>query len=579
MSVYICDAGLFSKGSHHFNWACEVSAEFARRGLPPRIFAYRNAAPDVLADTGAVGHFDDLLYDKHCDQCPFDEERNWRTLNESFRADLERIEPEIARSDAIIIIPAITQHQIEGLAQWFVSLAPERRPKLAVCLMFQPEWTPWGDRAIRGAEYYAHAISRIKPWVGRSVLLYTETQELKACFEALTEVPIEVLPHPWRKPTRFPRNALRDCIRFGYLGHPRKERGFHLLPEAVKICNQKQLPFELVVQIRDNNYDLAVVRATELLRAQTNVYSIIGPLEGPQYYRVLDSCDAILLPYSPNMYRARGSGLYTEAIIYGKPIIVTAGTPMARAAERAECVARLCTFNSSSLAATMIDVAKCFDELGPRAVEVGRAWHQTNNAVEYCRRILEFAGYTYTPLSGTIADDTCAAAVGNSVPDWPIGRAEKVPHSPASHDVKMQTAENGIAWKSSSMSIPFNSVRVKNGGTLLLELGIEPASGQVAPLQVSVKINGHLIAILTVRTEPTVYRIESMFPWLVDEMPSVLTIEPSPPDRSAPLMLFYKWGFQPRSRRGWLYRRAVVDRYSQIRQLASSLLNKASHRV
>ena len=51
-----------------------------------------------------------------------DEERNWLLGNESFRKDLEHLNCEIARPDAIVIVPAATQNQLEGLAQWYEAI-------------------------------------------------------------------------------------------------------------------------------------------------------------------------------------------------------------------------------------------------------------------------------------------------------------------------------------------------------------------------------------------------------------------------------------------------------------------------
>ena len=201
MKIFICDPGLRAKGGHHFNWAASVAEEFRRLGLTIKIYAYGRAEVDVLERIGAVAHFADLTYQKHDTEWPCDEEQNWFLGNESFRKDLERLNCEIGRPDAIVIVPAVTQNQLDGLARWYEALRPESRPRLAVSLMFHPQWTPWGHRAVRGPEYYARAIDRLRPWLDQSVFLYTENPEAKACYEELTAASIAVAPIPWDRLT------------------------------------------------------------------------------------------------------------------------------------------------------------------------------------------------------------------------------------------------------------------------------------------------------------------------------------------------------------------------------------------
>jgi len=392
VEIVICDPGLSAMGSHHYNWTLDVAAQFQQLGLIPKIYAYAHCNPEVVVKTGAIPHFAHFTYGKHDGDIPFNEEQNWCLGNQSVRQDLERLETEIARPDAFVIIPAVTQHQIEGVARWFEALPSERRPKLAVSLMFFPQWTPWGQRAIRGAEYYARAIERLKPWIGRSVLLYVESCEAQACFEQLTEAPIKVLPIPWMPPATLLPAPRNDQIRFGFLGHSRRERGFHLLPEAAKLVRTRGVRFELVVQINHNHFEPSTIKADKKLRSQPSVSTIIGPIEREDYHRVLQSCDVILLPYDPTMYRARGSGLFSEAILYGKPLVVTAGTAMEKAANRGECVAESCEFNSFSLARAMNQVCSHYAEFAKSARKAARKWRKRNNVGMFCKELLAFGG-------------------------------------------------------------------------------------------------------------------------------------------------------------------------------------------
>ena len=118
-----------------------------------------NVAGGLREKLSAIPHFEHYTYHYHGGEHHFDEEVNWLLGNESFRRDMTRLDGEIAQRNAIVIVPAVTQHQIDGLARWYEALTEERRPKLAVSLMFAPQWTAWGRRAVRGPEYYAQRLS------------------------------------------------------------------------------------------------------------------------------------------------------------------------------------------------------------------------------------------------------------------------------------------------------------------------------------------------------------------------------------------------------------------------------------
>jgi len=67
-------------------------------------------------------------------------------------------------------------------------------------------------------------------------------------------------------------------------------------------------------------------------------------LSTSEYRKFLNAADVILLPYDPVAYRARGSGIFNEAVLCGKPVIAPLGCSFAEEAladERAVAIARL----------------------------------------------------------------------------------------------------------------------------------------------------------------------------------------------------------------------------------------------
>ncbi len=57
-----------------------------------------------------------------------------------------------------------------------------------------------------------------------------------------------------------------------------------------------------------------------------NVTFLQETLSTDAYYRLLGQADAVLLPYDAKIYRSRSSGVLTEALAAGKPVVVTENT-------------------------------------------------------------------------------------------------------------------------------------------------------------------------------------------------------------------------------------------------------------
>ena len=58
------------------------------------------------------------------------------------------------------------------------------------------------------------------------------------------------------------------------------------------------------------------------------------PLSEEAYLQLLRDADVLLLPYRPETYKERTSGVFCEALSAGKPVIVSEGSLMARQVSR-----------------------------------------------------------------------------------------------------------------------------------------------------------------------------------------------------------------------------------------------------
>lgn len=412
--VSILDAGLFSIGSHNYNYCLAICAELRGRGHLVDLYGYCDADPRVVAATGATPHFQHLLWNRIDAETPFDEELNWRVLNAAFQADLERLGTRITGPDRIVLTPNVLQHQIAGLAQWFRAIPESEKPHLLINLMFFPRWTAWADQAVRGAEFYLRAVDDIRPWLGGHIHLCAENHDIAEFYRSLLGADVAITPVPIEQPVRLPRSTGPRPTRFGFLGYAKNEKGFFLLPEAFRGLRRRNGASRLLVQIHHHGAEPATIAADHALGAMENVEIVRGSIEKAFYYALLDTCDVIVIPYDPMHYSTRGSGILSEAVAYGKPVIASSGTWAGHALQRGECAGVVCEFNAPSLQSAMADAVGRLSQLNAQAQARALPWLSRNSVSVYCDAVERLAG---EPPSPPVASKASAASLANAFPN------------------------------------------------------------------------------------------------------------------------------------------------------------------
>ncbi|HEX7446496.1 MAG TPA: glycosyltransferase [Pirellulales bacterium] len=131
-----------------------------------------------------------------------------------------------------------------------------------------------------------------------------------------------------------------------YIGDARTEKGFHLLPHLVADLAAEGPPVRFTFQ---SNYNIpggepaaAVARAQLDCCPNERVRLLDEPLTSDAYRQLLLSADVVVVPYDRDNYYARSSGIFAEALVAGKPVVVPGGSWMAT-----ELSSVLCDYHAS----------------------------------------------------------------------------------------------------------------------------------------------------------------------------------------------------------------------------------------
>lgn len=172
---------------------------------------------------------------------------------------------------------------------------------------------------------------------GQEVYFWTDTEELTDQYNRLGVVPFRTLPIPH---TESPKHHIRQetyPLKVVYLGDARAEKGYHHLPRIVGDLWAEYVQTNKAIFIIQSNFNVpegepeAVIARAQLESFPSEkVQLIYEPLPSQRYRELLLSADIIVLPYTPDNYYARSSGILVEALSAGIPVIVPAGTWMAR---------------------------------------------------------------------------------------------------------------------------------------------------------------------------------------------------------------------------------------------------------
>jgi glycosyltransferase involved in cell wall biosynthesis len=345
MELIFLDAGLKNKAGHSYKLARELSQYLIRAKLRHRFFGLHSLEPSIAAEIGAIPHFRRSLYDGEdfswgerrlrafavlIQAAPPDlpsrsERRSWEELNVQFDRDLQDLPRDVWNPGTFICVVAISQNQIMGLVRFLLRLPRWRLPWIACNLMFPPSFVPWGSISESGVKYYRRAFELAEPLTGKKLFFTVENEAMRAAFKEDFGLDTRILPLPFGD-TR-PQRSLNGLARIGFFGDSKCDKGFHLLPEAIALCQQDRIDAQFVVQIQHDNWEPRTIEAERALRALKGVRLLEGILSAQDYDSLTSDIDVMLLPYDPVTFgRARGSAIFTESVASGRPVVATQGT-------------------------------------------------------------------------------------------------------------------------------------------------------------------------------------------------------------------------------------------------------------
>ncbi|MEB3229300.1 MAG: glycosyltransferase, partial [Synechocystis sp.] len=211
------------------------------------------------------------------------------------------------------------------------------------------------------------------------IRFYTDTPTLVKKHNSLSSIQFKQVPIPFRqeKLTLAPLPKTDGVLNLVYLGDARTEKGYQHLPDVVEALWPDYLATGKVRFFIQSNYTVngleGPVLAAKLKLSQypkKRVKLIDQAMTPEDYYQLLMSADLVILPYDPQSYQ-RTSGVLTEALAAGKPVVVPANSWLA---EQVDASRAGIYQDPQDLPQTVIETLKNLDQLAIAAQEFAPQW-------------------------------------------------------------------------------------------------------------------------------------------------------------------------------------------------------------
>ncbi len=209
--------------------------------------------------------------------------------------------------------------------------------------------------------------------------IITQTKQLAAHIKERTQLNVLKFPNiiVWKKEYK-PLKSINQTPVIGYLGNSRKEKGLkHLLMAfgAIQYEYKAYIQFDLF-----SSYNHREKKNKELINSidlNKNIHIVSGYLSDEKYFQLFNKIDIILLPYQPEEYRLRSSGIFSEAIGLGKIIVTHRDTLMGETIEKLQIGV---TYKNSEKLSIAINQALVNFSIYKKNIDsLKNEWKQKNN--------------------------------------------------------------------------------------------------------------------------------------------------------------------------------------------------------
>ena len=380
----IMDPWLSSVSGHFYEYDKSIIDEFKRRGIPVDIFAAENINPDIKESLGAVPFFH-LLTKNSTSLSP----HKLKSIIREYKTFFDKTSPE-----SVVFAPNILSgKQLLIIAITMLFISPNKYKKLVLLLRYIPD-------GANQKYFYKLAACLLKNKVIANKIIYTSDSELVArdCYNIFYQgVYVLPIPHVYEYTNKSIAEK-KELIKLFLPGEVRIDKGIFTILKAVELLISQNLfnAFELTVQYNPaSSYKRHAEIGEYLYMLKEKVrIRILSSLSTDEYSFEFQAADIILAPYIAKNangqlgYHSRTSGVFSEAVAAGKPVITTKDTWMAHQLEKFGSGICITEDNYKELAEAFLKMSSSINEYKKKAENAVVGWMSFHNSISFCDKLI-----------------------------------------------------------------------------------------------------------------------------------------------------------------------------------------------
>jgi glycosyltransferase involved in cell wall biosynthesis len=226
-----------------------------------------------------------------------------------------------------IIIHTLYDSFLIGLYHWLCSL-PQLPAQVCIMLRFPPNMM----LTVRNIPYWVEPLFalglQLLETLRPRVHFFVDSVTLRDYYRELAGIEPQLLPisidfTPLAQLAPLPERSSSAPMTLLFLGEARGEKGFTLLPEAIRLVQEQcsDIVFDLHIT-NINPQDQPVLDRLRMMGQGVRLTENVR-LYGAAYFQKIAAADAVLIPYSPLSYTYRTSHIMVEALGCGRPVVAT----------------------------------------------------------------------------------------------------------------------------------------------------------------------------------------------------------------------------------------------------------------
>ncbi len=322
---------------HLFNYAKSISDNLDSSGVGFKIFVSEDCDEKIKKEINTEVVFDKLP-DENLFKTFFGKMfKSILIYNFHLFRGLKKISKNNDLKDKLLFFGTIQHIHLFGLISWLLFTKKKDCPQTIILTLrlsiYRYDLNRWSLTYV----WYFLAFKLINlVKLKCNIYFITDSSKLIDEYKKLTNLNISLLPIPHTfKHTDFVNFEFtknNNSIIFTSLGSARKNKGFDILIDSILLLSKKSNfeNYQFILQSNCSSGETIVQSKIDLINSYTfsNVTLINRELKENEYYSLLNISDVILIPYDMGIYHANTSGIFTEALSFGKPVIVTKNTWM-----------------------------------------------------------------------------------------------------------------------------------------------------------------------------------------------------------------------------------------------------------